>query len=265
MAFRFACHLIQFGGEQNRDPEGVFRAVAEAGWEGVEGVAAQSPEHLIELATLARRYGLHLVNVGAPGPLDRVRYNIVLGNDAAEVPARRRADFGGPDPTDADFERAARSLDEILAFCREHRIKGFHHAHLRTMIETVEDAERLLAAAPELWLLYDTGHLLAAGSDPMAVLRSERLRNRIGHVHLKDCHADDPETWNHRTGRFGQEARFAELGAGNLGLDVAAVLSGLEEVGYDGWISVELDRPYPPRPPAEAARVNREYLRRLGY
>jgi len=26
-----------------------------------------------------------------------------------------------------------------------------------------------------------------------------------------------------------------------------------------------LDRPYPPRPPAEAARVNREYLRRLGY
>ncbi|GIX07003.1 MAG: hypothetical protein KatS3mg115_1406 [Candidatus Poribacteria bacterium] len=248
MAFRFACHLIQFGGEQRENPEKVFREVAEAGWEGVEGVGARSPEHLVELAALARRYGLHIVNVGAPDPLDRVRYNATLGNDAAEVPARRRAEFGGPDPEAADFERAARSLDELLDFCEAHRIKGFHHAHLGTMIETVEDAERLLAAAPKLWLLYDTGHLLAAGSDPLEVLRSERLRNRIGHVHLKDCHADDPASWNHRTGRFGQEARFAELGAGNLGLDVAAVLEGLREVGYEGWVSVELDRPYPPRP-----------------
>ena len=50
-----------------------------------------------------------------------------------------------------------------------------------------------------------------------------------------------------------------------MGLDVKAVLKGLEEVGFAGWVSVELDRPYPPRPAAEAAKVNREYLRRLGY
>ena len=99
----------------------------------------------------------------------------------------------------------------------------------------------------------------------MQVFESERLRNRIGHVHLKDCHADDPATWDYRTQRFGEQARFAELGAGNLGLDVKAALEALEVVGYDGWVSVELDRPYPPRPPAEAAMVNREYLRGLGY
>ena len=99
----------------------------------------------------------------------------------------------------------------------------------------------------------------------MDVFQSGRLRNRIGHVHLKDTHADDPATWNHRTQRFGEKARFAELGAGNLGLDVKAALSNLEAAGYDGWVSVELDRPYPPRPPAEAAKVNREVLRSLGY
>lgn len=264
-SFRFACHLIQFGGEQNQNPEKVFREVAEAGWEGVEGVGAKNAEELVALATLARRYGLRLVNVGGPAPLEKIRYNIVLGNDAAETPGLRRADWGGPDPTDADFERAARSLDEVLDFCEAHRIKGFHHAHLGTMIETVADAERLLAVAPRLWLLFDTGHLLAAGSNPLDVFRSERLRNRIGHVHLKDTHADDPTSWNHRTQRFGEKARFAELGAGNLGLDVPAVLANLETVGYDSWVSVELDRPYPPRPPAEAAKVNREFLRRLGY
>jgi len=50
-----------------------------------------------------------------------------------------------------------------------------------------------------------------------------------------------------------------------LELDVKAVLEGLESMGDEGWISVELDRPYPPRPAAEAAQVNREYLRHVGY
>jgi sugar phosphate isomerase/epimerase len=263
--FKLACHLIQFRGEQNENPEKVFREVAEAGWDGVEGIGVESADKLVELATLARRYGLHIVNSGGATAIDRVKYNITLGNDAAEVPSLRRQQWGGENPSDADFEKAARTLDDVLAFCKAHNIKGFHHAHLGTLIETVDDAERLLAAAPNLWLLFDTGHLLAAGSDPMQVFDSERLRGRIGHVHLKDCHADDPATWNHRTQRFGEKARFAELGAGNLGLDVKAALEGLESEGYDGWVSVELDRPYPLRLPAEAAKVNREYLRGLGY
>ena len=262
--FRLACHLIQFGGEQRDNPEKVLREVADAGWDGVEGLGIETSDQLVEMATLARSLGLHIVNAGGAG-LDRVRFNIALGNDAAEVPSLRRSEWGGSDPSDADFENAARTLDDVLAFCDAHDIKGFHHAHLGTLLETVDDAERLMAAAPSLWLLFDTGHMLAAGSDPMQVFESDNLRNRIGHVHLKDCHADDPETWDYRTQRFGEQARFAELGAGNLGLDVKAALEGLEAVGYDGWVSVELDRPYPPRPPAEAAVVNREYLRSLGY
>ena len=30
--FRLACHLIQFGGEQQDNPEKVLREVADAGW-----------------------------------------------------------------------------------------------------------------------------------------------------------------------------------------------------------------------------------------
>jgi len=41
------------------------------------------------------------------------------------------------------------------------------------------------------------------------------------------------------------------------------VLKGLEEIGYQGWISVELDTA--PRDPARSAQINREYLRGLGY
>ena len=263
--FRLACHLIQFRGEQHENPEKVLAEVAEAGWDGVEGLKIDSGDDLVAKANLARKNGLHLVNVGGPSPLDRVRYNIALGNDAAEVPSCRRAMWGGDDPSDEDVENAARSLDEVLAYCTAHNVKGFHHAHMRTLIETVDDAERLMTAAPDLWLLYDTGHMLAAGSDPMQVFERDVLRDRIGHVHLKDVHANDPASWNHRTGQFNEEARFAELGAGNMGFDARAALEKLEEVGYDGWVSVELDRPYPPKPPAEAAKSNREYLRGIGY
>ncbi|MDA1192719.1 MAG: sugar phosphate isomerase/epimerase [Candidatus Poribacteria bacterium] len=263
--FKLACHLIQFGGEQRDNPEKVYREVAEAGWDGLEGGGGQTPEALVESALLARKYGLHLVNAGGPDPIEKAKYNITLGNDASEVPSCRRSEYGGAEPSDADFERAARSLDEPLDFCVKYGIKGFHHAHLGTMIETVDDAIRLMTAAPNLYLLYDTGHMLAAGSDPLTVFNSDLLKSRIGHVHLKDCHANDPAMWTHRTGKFGEQARFAELGAGNMGFDVKAALKGLEAVGYDGWVSVELDRPYPVKPAAEAAKSNREHLASLGY
>ena len=216
--FRLACHLIQFAGEESQNPEKVLREIADAGWDGAEGMLAGSAEELVDLATMAGRFGLHLVNVRVPEDrsIRSIKYNIALGNVAAEVPMLRRRDWGGDYPNDADYGRAARSIGEIVAFCTDHGIKGFHHAHLDTMIETVEDAERLLAASPDLWLLFDTGHLLLARSDPMQVFQSERLRGRIGHVHLKDFHADDKNAWNHRVHRFNEQARFAELGKGNF-------------------------------------------------
>jgi len=265
--FRLACCLIQFAGEETRNPEKVFREVADAGWQGVEGLRLSSAEQLVEMAVLARRYGLHLVNMlgTQSAGIDGVSYNITLGNDTAEVPFRWRKEWGGMNLSAEGFRRAVDSLAPVLAFAKSHGVRPFHHAHLGSIIETVEDAERVLALAPDLWLLLDTGHMLAAGSNPMDVFASPSLRGRIGHVHLKDFHADNPSTWDHRTQVFGERARFAELGAGNTGLDVKAVLAQLDLVGYNGWISVELDRPYPPRPAAEAGRVNREYLLKLGY
>jgi sugar phosphate isomerase/epimerase len=261
--FRIACHLIQFGQEFAQDPAAVLRAVARAGYDGVEGIRADEPGRLLELCALAREYGLHPVNVGAPAFAQRAQWNAVLGNGAVEVPAVRR-NARGEGLSDEQIRAAAAALAEPLAVCRRYRLRGFHHAHVGTYIETVEDARRLLAAQPDLWLLWDTGHLLAAGCDPLEVLRCE-LAYRIAHVHLKDFHADDPRAWDHRKARIGEGGRFAELGAGNCGFDVGAALQGLERLGYEGWISVELDRPYPERPAAEAAERNRAFLRSLGY
>lgn len=260
--FRIACHLIVWGGEGRENPEKVLREVAEAGYDGVEGLGASSLEELLEVTKLAARYGLHVVNAGGADPKTKVDYNILLGNSAVEVPACRRGEFGGINPTDEDFKRAADSLREIIEYARQYNIKPFHHAHRGTMIETVEDAVKLLDAAPGLYLLLDTGHLLAGRSNPLDAV--EKLGGRIAHVHLKDFYAEDPERWDNHRSKWWDEGRFEELSRGNMGLDVKAVLEGLERAGYDGWISVEQDRPTH-HSPAETARINREYLKSLGY
>lgn len=258
--FLFACHLITWGGEPSQNPEKVLSEVAAAGYEGVENLPIKSPEHLVEMATLAAKYGLHIVNVLGSSPEANMNYNITLGNNAAEIPGCGRSNFGGPEPTDEDFRRAGESLKGYIAYAQEHHIKPFHHAHLGLMIETVEDAERLLSVTPGLYLLFDTGHITAARSNALKVF--DKLGDRIAHVHLKDFTAKDPKTWNHRKSKWWEDGRFEELGKGNMGLDIGAVLKGLKNVGYDGWVSVEQDQPTH-HSPAETAKVNMEYLKSL--
>ena len=127
--------------------------------------------------------------------------------------------------------------------------------------QTKEDADRMLAAAPGLYLLLDTGHLTCAGSDALETLWAHK--DRIGHVHLKDFWADDPATWTWPGSKFGEEGRFKELGDGNMGLDIPGILKALEEINYEGWVAVELDRATIPM--ELAAKKNREYLKGLGY
>lgn len=259
--FRIALHLITWRGEQHENPETCLRVAAECGYDGVEGVRAESCEDLVEKAVLAARWGLHIVNVVGPDPGARILYNCALGNRAVEVGSARKADYGGRSMTAEDFARAARDLEPLIELAVSLGMAPFHHAHRGTVIETAEDAEAMLRAAPKLMLLLDTGHLLCCGADPIEVLR--RHPGRIGHVHLKDFWAHDPATWDNWTSTWGEEGEFQELGRGNFGFDVGEFMHELDRSGYQGWVSVEQDTSR--RAPELSAKANRDLLRALGY
>ncbi len=259
--FKIALHLITWRGEQHEDPEKCFRVAAECGYDGVEGVKADSAEDLVELAALAAKWGLHIVNVVAPGKSERVLYNCALGNTAAEIGSLRKADFGGREMGPEDVRRAADELHPLIDLACSLGMAPFHHAHRGTIIETAEDADAVLAAAPGLQLLLDTGHLLCCGADPLAVLR--RHSGRIGHVHLKDFWAHDPATWDNWTSTWGEDGDFEELGKGNVGFDAGELMHELDRSGYQRWVSIEQDRSR--RDPAVTAKANRDFLRSLGY
>ena len=259
MAFRIAAHLCGWPQDVVKDRRRVMEIVKSAGYDGVEGFSASSPEDLVELASLAAEYGLHLVNVGAADPALKARFNATLGNDAAEVPAGRKP---GHEPSDAELAALCQTLAPHVETFAKLGLKPFHHIHVGCILETTEDCARVLRHLPGLWLLYDTGHLQAANSDPMQVLAL--YPRRIGHVHLKNFWTQDPKAgWDRRRPDFWKTSRFCDLSEGNCGFDVGACLRGLEMAGYRGWVAVEED--HPRRDIAAVVRDNRKFLRGLGF
>ena len=259
MKFRIAAHLCGWPKEVREGRRRVMEIVRDAGYDGVEGFGAQSPAELVELAALAAEHGLRLINVGGPDPAAKARFNATLGNDAAEVPAQRKQ---GREPTDAELDAMTDALKPDVAAFAALGLKPFHHIHVGTILETAEDCARVLQRLPGLWLLYDTGHLLAANSDPMDVLA--RWPGQSGHVHLKNFWTQDPAAgWDRHQPDFWKTSRFCDLAEGNTGFDVGACLTGLGDAGYQGWVSVEED--HPRRDIVAVVNDNRELLRKLGY
>ena len=118
---------------------------------------------------------------------------------------------------------------------------AYHH-HLGTVVERAQDLEGFLAnTGAAVGLTLDTGHAALGGIDPVAAIRAHP--GRIAHVHCKDI----------RGAVFaGVQARGASFLDGVLagmftvpgdgGLDYAAVMRALADIGYSGWIVVEAEQ-----------------------
>jgi sugar phosphate isomerase/epimerase len=112
------------------------------------------------------------------------------------------------------------------------------------LIERPEEFEELLAGLSHrrLGLNFDIGHFYCVGVDPAQAAR--RLAAHIRHVHLEDI----APTREHR-----------HLVPGRGAVDFGSVLGALTDVGYHGWVTVEL---YPYE--ARAREVAEEAFRYLG-
>ena len=107
------------------------------------------------------------------------------------------------------------------------------------MIETASDVDRIMAATT-VGLCLDSGHLLAAGSEPLAVLNAHV--ERVEHVHLKDV--DASLAADVRAGRLSyadavSAGMYVPLGSGDV--PVGDVLAALDRADYRGWLVVEQD------------------------
>jgi sugar phosphate isomerase/epimerase len=154
--------------------------------------------------------------------------------------------------TSADFERAGHALRDLLAYASPLGLPLALHNHLRNLGETEAEMDRLLAEAPGLRVCLDTGHLAAAGGDPVAAIR--RWADRLEIVHLKNLDS----AW--QSLQADKKMIFSQLDEGCL--DIGAIVDALKEAGFRGWLVVELERPAGEVP--AALERERQWLRACG-
>ena len=171
-----------------------------------------------------------------------------------------------PELDESGWRRLFRNLDRIRDRAAGLGVRACLHPHIGTMIETGEDAGRLLehSAVP---LCLDTGHLAVAGGDPARLARE--VPDRILHTHLKDVDAALAERV--RTGALTyhdavRSGLYTRLGAGRAG--IAGVVTALEGNGYQGWYVLEQDTVLDSEPeegtgPSDAVRAGVAYLESL--
>lgn len=137
-----------------------------------------------------------------------------------------------------------------------------YHHHMGTGVQTRGEIDRLMEQTdPDLvGLLYDSGHLVFSGEDPMEVLT--KWMSRIRHVHLKDVRADKREMaisakWSFLKGVL--EGVFTVPGDGCI--DFKPILDELIKAGYKGWWVVEAEQDPEKANPLEYAMKARAYIR----
>jgi inosose dehydratase len=144
-----------------------------------------------------------------------------------------------PELDDAQWSTLLANLDRIADRAAERGVVATIHPHIGTVVETAEHVDRIVAGS-RIGLCLDTGHLLAAGSDPVEVADAHAARVR--HVHLKDVDAALGARVADGSLAFSdaiREGLFTRIGAGDV--DVAGIVRRLEAVGFDGWYVLEQD------------------------
>ena len=118
---------------------------------------------------------------------------------------------------------------------------AFHH-HMGTIVETDAEVGLLMRhTGTAVGLLYDTGHSIFSGGNPLALVKAHI--GRIVHVHCKDSRPEILEKARATDVSFMGavlEGIFTVPGDGTI--DYPAILKVLHDAGYSGWLVVEAEQ-----------------------
>jgi inosose dehydratase len=173
--------------------------------------------------------------------------------------------IGSHEPDEnARWRRIERIVAQVVDQCAARGYEACLHNEVGTQIAS-QDSIIAVLQRTGAQLCLDTGHLVAAGGDPLSILAS--WPDRVSHVHLKDARMPDSGKAYEDAMQLWEGDVFCPLGSGNGMVD--DVLESLRAGSYTGWIVVEQDvLPQGPAGYVEASnqqRDNRDYLRSRGW
>jgi len=174
-----------------------------------------------------------------------------------------KINLGGRRPTgttDEDLTHMAVVLEKLGKLLRAEGIRLAVHAHMWNQFENRKEIDYVMGhtSAENVGFVLDTGHITMAGINPVELAKT--LGHRIVEFHMKDT---KPEIRGGAKSRLERpdvmkDPPFFALGSG--GVDFPALKKHLDSIGWQGWLTIELDSS-PMRPPKESSRISFSYLR----
>ena len=141
--------------------------------------------------------------------------------------------------TDVQWKTFLANLDRLSDHTASRGLVAALHPHIGTLVENTDDVQRVLDGS-KVGFCIDTGHLVAAGADPVAITLANL--DRVKHVHLKDVNGDLAVQVQNGEIAFSDavpQGLWTVLGTGSV--DVRAMIDALEGNGYTGWYVLEQD------------------------
>jgi sugar phosphate isomerase/epimerase len=203
-----------------------------------EGVAQRAAEEMMATARAAQKMGVAVLGGFTGSSL----WSFVGGYPAPTS-----------ETVQAGFADLARKWNPILDVFRDCGVRfacEVHPGQLAFDLYTAEMVLNALDGREEFGFLLDPSHLHWQGVDPAEFVR--RFPDRIYHVHVKDLALN----LNGRNGLLGSYLPYGDhrrgrdfRSPGHGGIDWEALIRSLNEIGYDGPLSVEwkdsgMDRDY---------------------
>ena len=253
--------------EAKKQLEQSFKECKFLGYDTVENFAfirdffVENPQELVDMT---KRCGVELVNLYGHFTLD-VEESLRIAMEQVDFLAAiggkwyncQHGGFGEEPyerPTDPEMlDKICEIANRLGEYASGKGVTVCFHPHFGTCVFSQSDIDYFAAHTKPEYVSFclDTAHTTLAGMDPAALVR--QYGSRIAYMHLKDV---DSYALSKAQGRD-KMGSFRALGHGTV--DFPAVKAALEEVGYDGVLCVELDRPEVCN--FHSAEVSRIYLR----
>ena len=159
------------------------------------------------------------------------------------------------------FAAYGEKLTQVAEYCASEGVPLSFHHHMGTAVQTARELDLLMTHTGEaVGLLVDTGHMVFAGGDLMAVV--ERYGQRINHVHVKDIRKPILATVDpHKDSFLDCVLRGVFTVPGDGMIDYGQFMRALADQHYQGWIVVEAEQDPAEADPYEYACIGYRALR----
>lgn len=163
--------------------------------------------------------------------------------------------------TEEEWHLLIEGLEKLGELAHEKGMEVVYHHHMGTGIQTTEEIDKLMERTTKdnVSLLFDTGHLVISGEDPIEIFNKHV--NRIKHIHFKDVRPEVKEAVDKENQCFLDGVRkgmFTVPGDGVI--DFEPILNLIYQSDYSGWIVVEAEQDPSVANPFIYAKKAKEYM-----